>query len=74
MEDENTLPVSASHKLDVTIGQVAYDVAGAIDAGVFLVVGKGIGDIHLSRFLRAVQVATAHLRTTDPKFSSGSYR
>ena len=60
------LSVATAYELNVARGQIAYDVARAIDSRVLLIICKGIADIHFCRFLRTVQVATAHLRATDP--------
>ena len=63
------LAVAASHKLNVATGQIAHNVAGAIDAAVFLAGGEGIVDIHLGCLLGTVEVATAHLWTRNPQFA-----
>ena len=60
------LAVASSHKLDVTVGQESHDVARTIDALVFLVGGEGVGDVNLSRLLRTVQIAPAHLWSGNP--------
>ena len=67
------LAVASSHKLDITIGQETHDVARAIDALVIFVRGEGVGDVNLSRFLRTVQIASAHLWSGNPKFTGCSY-
>ena len=67
------LPVPATNKLDVAIGQVAHDVACLIDAVVLGFVGKRIADIHLGRLLGAVQVATRHLRACHPQLAAGTH-
>ena len=48
------LSVAAAHKLDISVWQVAHDVACSIDANIFVVVGKWIADIYLCCFLRTV--------------------
>ena len=68
------LPVPAANELDVTIGQVAHDVACLIDAVVLGFVGKRVADIHFSRLLGTVQIATRHLRTCHPQLAACSYR
>ena len=67
------LAVASSHKLDVTIGQETHDVARAVDALVFFVGGEGVGDVNLSRLLRTVQIAPAHLWSGNPKFTGCTY-
>ena len=68
------LPVFASHELDVAVGEIAHDVAGAIDMAVLLTAVKWIGDIDLSGFLGTVEVAPAHLRTSSPQLARRTYR
>ena len=68
------LSVTTPHKLDVAISQIAHDVARTIDTAVFLVGRKRICQIGLCGLLRAVQIATAYLWATDPKFTYGTYR
>ena len=68
------LAVAASHKLNVATGQIAHNVAGAIDAAVFLAGGEGIVDIHLGCLLGTVEVAAAHLRSGHPQLAGRSHR
>ena len=68
------LSVLAAHKLDVAIGQVAHNVAGAIGANVFLLGGEGVLDEHFCVFVRSVQVAERHLRSRRPQFTHSSHR
>ena len=63
------LSVASSHKLDVSVGQIAHDVARAVSPGIFLLVGERIGNKHLGGLLRPVQIAVAHLRTGHPQLS-----
>ena len=60
------LSVLATYELDIAVGQIAYDVASAIYTGIFFLISKWIANIHLRRLLRSVQIASAHLWTTDP--------
>ena len=74
------LSVLTSHKLDVSIWQIAYDIASTVAAGILRgerVRGgrnKGVGNEYLGCFLRTVQIASGHLRTSDPQLTAGSYR
>ena len=69
------LTVTTTYKLDVAIAQIADDIAGLIDACVFLIflfslfAYKGITDIDFRRLLRTVQVSTTHLWTAYPELT-----
>ena len=67
------LSVAASHKLDIASGQIAHDVAGAVDAGILLLVSKGIIDKYLGGLFGTVQVAAAHLRTGNPQLTGSTH-
>ena len=60
------LSVLTAYKLDVAVRQVAYDVTGLVNTIVFRLIRKRVSDEHLCRLFRTVQIATPHLRTTDP--------
>ena len=68
------LSITTSHKLDVAIGQITNDVARTIDASIFLHISERIGDIHLCRLFRTIQVTSTHLWTTHPQFASSTNR
>ena len=60
------LSVATANKLDIAGWQITHDIAGTIHACIFLILCKRIRDIDLCRFLRTIQIASAHLGTTDP--------
>ena len=64
------LSVTTAYELQVARRQVAHDVARTIDTRILRIRRKGIGDIHLGRLLRTVQIAAAHLGTANPEFTS----
>ena len=66
------LTVTTTYKLDVAIGQIADNVARAIDTAVFCIGCERIGQIGLCRLLWTVQVASTYLWATDPKLTHGS--
>ena len=72
------LTVLTADKLDVAVGQIAHDVAGAVNAGVFSGVsgfsGERIVDIDLGSLLGAVEIAARHLRAADPELAGGAGR
>ena len=68
------LSVATPHKLDVTISQIAYNVAGTVDTAIFLVGRKRICQIGFCCLFGTIQIATAYLWTTDPKFAHSTYR
>ena len=68
------LTVLASHKLDVAVGEVAHDVASAVDVRVFLTGIEGVVDINLGHFLGTVEVAAGHLRSSDPQLTRHTHR
>ena len=63
------LPILTSHELDVTIRKIAHDIASTVYMRVFFAGIEGVGNIDLSGFLWTVKIATAHLRSCDPKFT-----
>ena len=68
------LTVFTSHKLDVAVGEVTHNIAGAIDAGVFRVVAEGVLQVSFSVFFGTVQIAAAYLRPCDPQFTGSAKR
>ena len=68
------LSVLTSDELDVAIGQIAHDVAGAVDACKLLLAAERIVDIHLGGLLRTVQIASGDVRTTDPQLAHSTLR
>ena len=72
------LTVPAADKLDVTVGQVAHDVAGAVNSGVFSgisgISGEGIVYVDLGGLLGAVEIAARHLRAADPQLAGSAHR
>ena len=63
------LSVFAPHELDVTVGKIAHDVAGAVNVSVFLVCVEGIVDIDFNGLLGTVEVAAGYLWSGDPEFT-----
>ena len=63
------LSVTTADELDVAVRQVAHDVTRAVDAGIFGLVGKRIGNIRLGGLLGTVEVAAADLRSADPELA-----
>ena len=63
------LSVATANELDVAIGEVANDVARAIDGCPFRFVRKRIRNKHFHLFLRTVQIAMRHLRTAEPQLA-----
>ena len=61
------LSVTASHKLDIAVRQVAYDVSGAVAAS------PGCLDERFCCLLWTVQITSTYLRTIDPQFASCAY-
>ena len=68
------LSVFTTHKLDVAIGQVTYDITSAISANIFLLVGEGILNEYLCVLIRSVQVAECHLRPGCPQLAQSAHR
>ena len=67
------LSVLAAYKLDVTVGEIAHNIACAIGANVFLLGGERILDKYFCIFIRSVQVAECHLWSGCPKFAHSSH-
>ena len=66
------LTVLTTDKLDVAIGEVTHDVAGAIHTAMLRIVAERILYVGLCRLFGAVQVATAHLWSRDPQLAHGT--
>ena len=68
------LSVLATRKLDVAVGQIADDVAGAVDAGKARIVAERIVDIDLGGLLGTVEVASRDMCAANPQFSQCALR
>ena len=66
------LTVFTSHELDVAIGEITHDVAGAIHTAVLRVVAERILYVCLGSLFRTIQVAAAHLRSRNPQLAHGT--
>ena len=56
------LSVATAYKSDISVRQIAYDVATLIDPVVFAFIKERIVDKHLCRLFRTVQITTNNLR------------
>ena len=68
------LSIATPHELYVAVRQVTHNIAGTIDAGILLLRRERILDVSLCSLLRAVQIATAHLRSCHPKLACSTKR
>ena len=68
------LGVLAAYVLDVTVGAVAHDVAGAVRAPEFGIGLEGIVDEALGGLVGTAQIAVADLQAGLQQFACGSYR
>ena len=64
------LSIATTDELDITIRKVTHNIARSINRAFT----EWVRDINLFRFLRTVQIATAHLWTRSPEFSCRTYR
>jgi hypothetical protein len=67
------LMIDAAEELDVAVGAVAREVAGAVEARV-RVVGERVGDELLGAQIRLVVIAAAHRRTADQQLAGHADR
>ena len=66
------LTVLTTDKLNIAIGEVTYDITSAIHTTMLRVVAERILYVSLCSLFRTVQVATAHLRSSDPQLAHGT--
>ena len=67
------LSVLAPYKLDIAVGQVAHDVARAIDTTIPFISVERTVDVHLGGLVGTVQVAAPHLFATHPQFTGSAH-